>query len=441
MSAIGLIIHREFFSRVKTKAFILTTLLTPFLFLAVTALPTILMMVSDNDDINKVYVLDRTDMYSSLFESSDKYEFVILSEKPENKQEEKTTAFLEITEDLGKNPKAATFFSEKQQPPRELTAYINDKLTEAVRSKKVDDFTTKSNIEPQVVADLQQLLKSKDRINVSTIRLDETGKESETLGEVATVAALALVFCMFFFIMMYGQMVVQSVVEEKTNRIIEVIVSSVRPFDLMMGKIVGVGLVGLLQLVIWLFIGGGAIVGAQLYFGIDMANSVDMQQAQQTMAMLQDNPEFASALSGIFSINWIQVAIALILYFVGGYLLFAALYAMFGSAANDAQEAQQLMMPLTVIQLLAFYVGFAAARNPEGAMSFWCSLIPFTSPIVMMVRAPFEIPLWELAVSVVLLFVTAILMIKLAAKIYRVGILMYGKKVTIAEMFKWLKYK
>lgn len=442
MSAIGLIIHREFFSRVKTKAFILTTLLTPFLFLAVSTIPAILMMVSSNDDISKVYVLDRTGMYSSLFESSDKYEFVILSDKPENKTEEKTTAFLEITEDLNKNPKAATFFSEKQQPPRELTAYINDKLTDAVRSKKVDEFTTKSNIEPQVVADLQQLLKSKDRIHVSTIRLDETGKETETLGEVATIAAMALVFCMFFFIMMYGQMVVQSVVEEKTNRIIEVIVSSVRPFDLMMGKIVGVGLVGLLQLVIWLFIGGGAIIGLQLYFGADMAASMaSNMDTTQAMAMLQDNPEFASTLSGLFSINWIQVAIALLLYFVGGYLLFASLYAMFGSAANDSQEAQQLMMPLTIIQLLAFYVGFAAARNPEGAMSFWCSLIPFTSPIVMMVRAPFEIPIWELALSVVLLFVTAILMVKLAAKIYRVGILMYGKKVTIAEMFKWLKYK
>lgn len=439
MKALGLIIQREFTSRVKTKTFILTTLLTPFLFLAVTALPTALMMLSSNDDISKVYVIDRTDSYFSLFQSTDKYEFVKLADN-DNKPNEKTTAILEISGDLNVNPAGATFYSEKQQPPRELTAYINNVLTDAVRNKKIDDFTQQSNIEPQLVTDLQQILKSKDRINVSTIRLDETGKESETLGQAASITGMALTLCMFFFIMMYGQMVVQSVVEEKTNRIIEVIISSVRPFDLMMGKIVGVGLVGLLQLLIWLIIGGGAIIALQVFFGAGVDATAALE-AQQAMSMLQDNPEMLSAVNGLLMVNWLQVGICLILYFIGGYLLFSSLYAMFGSAANDSQEAQQLMMPLTVILLLAFYTGFAASQNPEGGMAFWCSLIPFTSPVVMMVRAPFEIPIWELAVSVVLLYVTAILMVKLAAKIYRVGILMYGKKVTFAEMFKWLTYK
>jgi ABC-2 type transport system permease protein len=243
---------------------------------------------------------------------------------------------------------------------------------------------------------------------------------------------------MFFFIMMYGQLVVQSVVEEKTNRIVEVVISSVRPFDLMMGKIVGVGLVGILQLAVWLFIGGIAIFFGQLYFG----GALSSLDAQQTMSMVQSNPEMMEGVKGmLFNINWVQIGVCLLLYFVGGYLLFASLYAMFGSAANDSQEAQQLMMPLTIILLLAFYTGFAAANNPEGKMAFWCSLIPFTSPVVMMVRAPYEIPVWELLVSIVLLFVAAMLMVKLAAKIYRVGILMYGKKVTFSEMFKWLKYK
>ncbi|NDV95131.1 ABC transporter permease [Dysgonomonas sp. 521] len=439
MKALGLIIQREFISRVKTKTFILTTLLTPFLFLAVSTIPALLMMLSSNDDISKVYVIDRTDSYFGLFQSTDKYEFVKLSDN-DSKPNEKTTAILEISGDLNTNPAAATFYSEKQQPPRELTSYINNVLTEAVRDRKIDDFTKRSNIEPHVVTDLQQILKSKDRINVSTIRMDETGKETETLGQAASIAGMALTFCMFFFIMMYGQMVVQSVVEEKTNRIIEVIISSVRPFDLMMGKIVGVGLVGLLQLLIWLIIGGGAIVALQILFGAGMDATATLE-AQQAMAIMQDNPEMLSAINGLLMVNWLQVGICLILYFVGGYLLFSSLYAMFGSAANDSQEAQQLMMPLTIVLLLAFYTGFAASQNPEGNMAFWCSLIPFTSPVVMMVRAPFEIPIWELALSVVLLYVTAVLMVKLAAKIYRVGILMYGKKVTFAEMFKWLKYK
>lgn len=436
-SSLGIIIQREFLSRVKTKTFILTTILTPFLFLAVSFLPAALMMISKNDDITKVYVIDRTGNYANLFKSSDKYEFVSLDSK-EEKQNDATTALLEITGDLNANPNAATFYSEKQQPPGGLTNYINGVLTNAVRDKKINDFTTKSNIEPQVVNDLQVLLKSNDRITVSTVRLDETGKESETLGHAASIVSIVLTFCMFFFIMMYGQMVVQSVVEEKTNRIIEVIISSVRPFDLMMGKIVGVGLVGILQLVVWLLIGGIAIFFGQLYFG-GMISGVETQQA---MTMMQNNPEMMEGLKSVlFSINWVQIGACLLLYFVGGYLLFASLYAMFGSAANDSQEAQQLMMPLTVILLLAFYTGFAASNNPEGQMAFWCSLIPFTSPVVMMVRAPYEIPIWELAVSVVVLFVTAFLMVKLAAKIYRVGILMYGKKVTFAEMAKWLKYK
>jgi ABC-2 type transport system permease protein len=442
MKAIKLIIAREFLSRVKTKAFILTTLLIPFLFGAVIALPSLLMIFNSNDDIKKIYVADNTGMYASLFETSKKYEFVNISgSAATSSPKEPATALLQITGDLNQNPKAVTFFSEKQQPPRELTAYINDVLTEAVRNKKIDDFTAKNNIEPQVVTDLQQLLKSKDKINVSTIRWDETGKVTKTLGDVASVVGMVLTFCMYFFIMMYGMLVMQSVVEEKTNRIIEVIISSVKPFDLMMGKIIGVGLAGLLQIAVWLVLGGGIMMAVQMYFGIHPNVDAAMSTQQMMAALGDSNIDVNATLNSIFSINWLQVGICLILYFTGGYLLFASLYAMFGSGANDAQEAQQLVMPLTMLLLVAFYTGFAAARNPEGSMAFWCSLIPFTSPVVMMVRAPFEIPLWQLFVSVVALFGTAVLMVKLAAKVYRVGILMYGKKVSVAEMFKWLKYK
>lgn len=438
MRALGLIIQREFSSRVKTKTFILTTLLTPLLLVGVMVLPTVLAMISSNDDIKTVYVKDDSGLYANLFESSDNYTFINMNKDSVNAKPPAGTALLDITGDLSQNPKAVTFFSEKQQPPRELTSYINGVLTEAVRSKRVDEFAKDKEIEPQLVTDLQNIIKSKERITITSVRLDETGAEQKTVGEAASVVGFVLVFCMFFFIMMYGQMVVQSVVEEKTNRIIEVIVSSVRPFDLMMGKIIGVGLVGLLQLVVWLVIGGGLMAGVLLYFGIEVdATAID----PQAMGMMQDNPEIASLLTELFSINWAQVVVCLILYFIGGYLLFSSLYAMFGSAANDAQEAQQLMMPLTIILLVAFYAGFAAARNPEGGLAFWCSLIPFTSPVVMMVRAPLEIPLWELVTSIIVLFITAILMVKLAAKIYRVGILMYGKKISFGEMMKWLRYK
>lgn len=435
MKAIGLIVQREFFSRVKTKTFILTTILTPLLFIAIGALPTILLMLSSNDDISKVYVIDRTGNYFDLLNSSEDYEFINLT-NDENKDRDKAAALLEITDDLNKNPKAVTFFSEKQQPPRELTAYINKVLSESVRKKKIEEFSEKSNIEPEQIAELQQIINEKNAVQISTIRWDETGQEKETLGDAASFIGMALTFCMFFFITMYSSLVLQSVIEEKSNRIIEVIISSVRPFDLMMGKIIGVGLVGLLQLLIWVVIGGISLTVMQMFIGGQLA------EAQQAMSMVQTDPEMLADISGIINgINWIQVAFCLVIYFIGGYLLFSSLYAMFGSGANDAQEAQQLNMPLTILLLVSFYAGFAAAKNPEGSMAFWCSIIPFTSPVVMMVRAPFEIPIWELALSIVLLFVTAVLMVKLAAKIYRVGILMYGKKITIPEMLKWLKYK
>ncbi|WP_108822603.1 ABC transporter permease [Dysgonomonas sp. Marseille-P4361] len=441
MRALNLIIQREFMSRVNTKAFILTTLLTPFLFVGVIALPTILMVLSDNDNIKKVYVQDETNLYGNLFESSAEYEFVLLK-NGEKKPDEKGTALLSIVGDLNLNGKAVTFYSEKQQPPRELTAYINDKLTDAVRKQKVEAYTHENAIDPQIVANLETILNSKERIEISSVRWDETGEERETLGEVASMAGMALTFCMFFFIMMYGSMVMQSVVEEKTNRIIEVIISSVRPFDLMMGKIIGVGLVGLLQLAVWILIGGGAMFALSIFAdsAIDV-NSISEIRRDGVYYTVNSSELFSESLASIASINWTQIAICLILYFVGGYVLYASIFAMFGSGANDSQEASQLVMPVTILLMVAFYAGFAATRNPEGAMAFWCSLIPFTSPVVMMVRAPFEIPLWELALSVVILFATAVLTVKLAAKIYRVGILMFGKKVTFAEMFKWLNYK
>lgn len=438
MRALGLIIEREFSSRVKTKAFILTTLLTPLLLVAVMVVPTLLMMLSDNDNIKTVYVKDDSGIYTSLFQSSDNYTFISLDEDSVDTRPREGTALLDITGDLSQNPKAVTFYSEKQQPPRELTSYINGVLTEAVKNKRIEEYTKESNVDPQIVSNLQSIINSNDRISITSVRVDETGEEQATVGDIASLVGFGLVFCMFFFIMMYGQMVVQSVVEEKTNRIIEVIISSVRPFDLMMGKIIGVGLVGLLQLVVWLVIGGGLLFGISAFFGIGADASAINPEA---MEMMQNNPDITSSLTEIFSINWGQVIACMLLYFIGGYLLFSSLYAMFGSAANDSQEAQQLMMPLTVILLIAFYAGFAAARNPEGALAFWCSFIPFTSPVVMMVRAPLEIPLWELATSIVILFVTALLMVKLAAKIYRIGILMYGKKISLGEMMKWLKYK
>lgn len=440
MKALQLIIAREYISRVKTKAFILTTLLTPLLMIAVILLPTIIMSIK-NTDIKSVYVIDKTGMYAPLLKNTKDLTFEVLSDENQERNKGEMYALLQIDADLSKMPNAVTFFSEMQKPPTEVTGYISSILTEAVKNKKLEEYTSKKEINADIVTGLQEIVNSKETININTFRLDEAGETKDTVGELASMMGMMFTFIMFFFVMMYGSLVMQSVVEEKTNRIIEVIISSVKPFYLMMGKIVGVALVGLTQVAVWIMIVSLGAISVGIFGGIN----ISADNMGQAMEIASQNKLLAGALdaqlSALLAINWFQVIICFILYFIGGYLLYASLFAMFGSAANDSQEAQQFMTPLTMILLVAFYVGFAASKNPEGTTAIWGSIIPFTSPVVMMVRTPFEIPLWHIVVSLILLYGTAILMTMLAAKIYRTGILMYGKKVSFGEIFKWLSYK
>jgi ABC-2 type transport system permease protein len=245
------------------------------------------------------------------------------------------------------------------------------------------------------------------------------------------------------FIMMYGAMVMQGVMEEKTNRIIEVMISSVRPFDLMMGKIIGIGFVGLTQVFLWGIITTILVsVGGFMFSGgVDVASL----QAGPQMGMMDANALASSSgneIMGIInSINIAEIGISFIIYFIGGYMLYASIFAAIGSAVDSQEDTQQFMAPVTIFMIFALYAGIYSMENPDGPLAFWCSMVPFTSPIVMMVRIPFEIPLWEKLLSVSLLYASAIGIVWLSAKIYRVGILMYGKKPSIKEMVKWIKYK
>ena len=247
------------------------------------------------------------------------------------------------------------------------------------------------------------------------------------------------------FIIMYGGMVMQGVMEEKTNRIIEVMISSVKPFDLMMGKIIGIGFVGLTQVFLWGILTTVLVSGSLFYFGGNTSPE-DMMTAQMTAQGINDVAAGSSDISIqvqeiINSINFGMIGTCFVLYFIGGYLLYAALFAAIGSALEQQEDTQQFMTPIMLLMAFSLYAGIYSMNNPDGPLAFWCSMIPFTSPIVMMVRLPFDIPVWELALSFALLFATAILIIWFSAKIYRVGILMYGKKPSIKEMIKWVKYK
>lgn len=442
MNALKLIIQREYLAAVKTKAFLWTTILTPVFMIVVILLPYYINTLS-NDDIKQIYVVDSTDMYFPLLESNKDYEFIKLRDigaMPSRSDDDTSFALLTIDAVLNDKPTAATLFSEKQQAPRELTQYINEVLTTAVNSKKLNDYTERANIAPEVIATIKDITASKERIKINTKQWSEDGTEKETANEAVTFIGMGFTFLMFFFIMMNGSMVLQSVVEEKTNRIVEVIISSAKPFDLMMGKIIAVAATGLTQLVLWaiiIVVGCGIAIPA---FGIDMSALAGANNTQDLAAMGMD-PKMMEGIVFVQSINWIKLLVCFLFYFIGGYLLYAALFAMFGSAANDSQEAQQFVMPLTIILFLAFYMGFAATRDPEGALAFWGSIIPLTSPIVMMVRLPLEVPMWEILLSLGLLFATAIAAIMLSGKIYRTGILMMGKKVTFKEIFRWITYK
>jgi len=436
MNKIGLIIKREYLRRVSKKSFILLTLLTPFLFAALVFVPLWLSTIK-GDEVRNVAIIDTTGKYASLFENNESFHFIhsdkTLDEYRQGEDKE-VFAFLSITDDLLNNPKAATLYSEKQVPA-ELSRLVNQTLSKQLESEKLASFN---------IPNLKEIIReSKINFNVQTIKWSEDGKESASSATVASIIGMVFTFIIYMFIMMYGAMVMQGVMEEKTNRIIEVMISSVRPFDLMMGKIIGIGFVGLTQVFLWGIITTILVsVGGFMFSGgVDVASL----QAGPQMGMMDANALASSSgneIMGIInSINIAEIGISFIIYFIGGYMLYASIFAAIGSAVDSQEDTQQFMAPVTIFMIFALYAGIYSMENPDGPLAFWCSMVPFTSPIVMMVRIPFEIPLLEKLLSVSLLYASAIGIVWLSAKIYRVGILMYGKKPSIKEMVKWIKYK
>lgn len=441
MSKIGLIIKREYLNRVSKKSFLILTFLTPILFSALIFVPLWLSSIK-GDEVKNVVILDRTGVYAPLFENTDNYKFI---EGTESLEEYKTSgdksvfAILSITDNLLENPKAATLYSEKQIPG-ELSRIVNQTLSKHLENTKMATYN---------IPNLKEIIKeSQIKFEINTIKWSEDGGESESSALVASIVGMLFTVISYMFIMVYGAMVMQGVMEEKTNRIVELMVSSVRPFQLMMGKIIGIGFVGLTQMLLWAILTLTLIMGGQFLF---MGGTVDAQMMQQG-AMMGANgamPGMAEAsqepavkiLGMLQTINWAEIGFFFVIYFIGGYMLYASVFAAIGSAVDSQEDTQQFMTPIMVFMMFSLYAGIYSMENPDGPLAFWCSLIPFTSPIVMMIRLPFEIPLWEKLLSIGLLYITFIGIIWFSAKIYRVGILMYGKKPTIKEMIKWLKYK
>lgn len=386
------------------------------------------------EEVKEVVVVDRTGMYAPCFKSDGNFKYIIgdrmCSEYRE--EENETYAVVSIWDDLTKDPTAARIYS-KKEVSSDLLRAVNNVLGQKIKDQKLSAFN---------IPGLNDVVKQcEEGYEIRTVKWSDNGDEKESNTDVAMFVGIFFTILIYMFVLTYGTMVMQSVTEEKSNRIVELMVSSVKPFTLMMGKIIGVALVGLLQMLIWgvmLFVILG-IVGVA--FGVGDVSLLGAGGVNAMGADAVQNADAAQIFHVLRGMNFVEIILMVVVYFIGGYLLYASFFAGVGSAINSSEDTGQFVAPTMVVMAFALYAGMFSIENPDGSLAFWCSMIPLTSPIVMMVRIPFGVPLWQEIVSVVLLYFTAISMVWIAGRIYRVGILMYGKKPSIVELLKWVKYK
>ena len=452
MSKIGLIISQEYRNRVAKKSFLLMTFLTPILMAALIVTPIFLASIKDDEE-RVVAVVDETGLYEEFFEGlvSEDCSFEVIKEQIIGSKEQEMggdvqlstfnsqlstdySAFVIISDDLSVKPNALTMYSQKQVPSS-IRRFIESSL---------EDYIEEQTLASYNIPKLKEMIsEAKVDVKVTTYKLSEDGVTTSD-SDIASVIGMLTTMLIYMFIFVSGAQVMNSIVQEKVNRIVEVMVCSVRPWELMWGKIIAVGLTCLTQMALW-------VVLTLLIVGVAMGvMDIPLESSQLAMPNAQQladvsgqgfNSQFDSQyISSLLSIDWGFVLVMFVVYFIGGYLLYSSLFAAIGASVDNEADTSQFMMPITIIVLFALYAGIYSAENPDGPLAFWCSMIPFTSPMVMMVRIPFDVPMWQLGLSLGLLALTIVGTIWLSAKIYRVGILMYGKKPTVKEIIKWLKY-
>lgn len=432
MNKILIIIQREFLKRVRTKGFIILTITMPFIMAALVFVPLWLSSI-ENDEQQKVAVIDPTGVYAKALKASKSFAFSALPVITEEMRSEDSPydAVVAISGDLVKNNGKVTIYSHKEIPGNMLD-YIQSKLNETVQKQK---------LEATGIAGLDKIIDDVQRdVNMKTVKWSKEGDEQASSTYVAIIVGGIFTLLIYIFVITYGGMVMQSVIEEKTNRIMELLVSSVKPFQLMMGKIIGVMLVGIAQMALWGVMLSIIMTVASVGFGVSQAQSIAAGQPMPspTMNMSQDTQELLTA---IVNLPYAEIGLMFIIMFVGGYLLYSSFFAATGASINEQEDANQFVVPITMITLFGLYAAMYSIENTDGPLAFWASLFPLTSPIVMMIRIPFGVPLWQELLSIALLYASAFLMIWIGGKIYRVGILMYGKKPSIKEIIKWMRYK
>ncbi len=436
MSKIGIIIQREFNTRVRKRSFIVMTIVTPLLLAALMVAPTLVMLYS-KADTKTIAVVDHSGFVASQLENGKDLAFKI--EAPDASVEElKKNAEgifgVMVVGDVLKNPSDVQIYAHGNIT-MDIEGGVTDRLERIIENEKLKAYNIDS---------LQQILSEvKTNVVLSAYKISDTGEEKESSSVLSMGAAYGFGFLIYMFVFLYGAMVLNGVIEEKSSKVLEVMVSSVRPYELMMGKILGIALVALLQFVIWVvfMIVVGMLV-LNLFMGDALKAAAEAAAAGMPVAMQGVNPNQIAFVNAIRDVGFLAEVIgAFILFFVGGYLLYASMFAAVGSAVDNAADTQQLQLPLTLPLILAIVVLMSVFNNPDGPLAFWFSMIPFTSPVIMMARIPYGVPWWQVVLSAAILYTTFYFMVKFAGKIYRVGIFMYGKKPTWAELFKWMNYK
>ncbi len=440
-----LILKQEYTKRVKKKSFIILTILLPFLIAGVYGL-VIYFSIKDDSEQRTIAVYDETTLFMGEFseEGATSYHFIPKEEYQKLRSNLKGSGYYGLLYIPGNiySANQAQLLSEKQLPI-ELADGIQRKLSRFIENDKRQKVIADSGI-----PDLEERLsQTRTSVKLSTLKVSESGEEKKSSSVVAFIASYAMGLIIYFFVFMYGAMVMRSVMEEKKSRIIEVIISSVKPSQLMAGKIIGTALVGLTQVAIWIVLGGIGLVVVQGFFSPDtaqqMGQSLMESQAGMNPAMAQAAPsnQVTEALEMIGNLNIPLILFCFVFYFLAGYLLYSSLLGAVGAAVDNDEDSQQMVFPVTFPLILSIMLLFPIAKNPEGQLAFWTSIIPLTSPVSMMARVPYGLPTWELLLSMFLLVFTTVGAIYAAAKIYRVGLLMYGKKVNLKELVKWLRYK
>lgn len=434
---IGLIISREYFTRVKKKSFIILTILMPVMIAALIVLPVLLVLHNEKSQTAKVLVVDDTDIFLNAFEETDNTTF---SYKSGDIQAIKQDVFDNNLYDcvfhiLDNSGGLKTNLYYRDNLPSSLQGNLESQMNEIFFDRILQDSL---HIELSKFEKLQDLTK----VDVTTIQVDEEGNERENIAEMNQIIGMICGFFIYFIIIIFASQVLRGVLEEKSNRIVEVLISSVKPMHLLIGKIVGIALVGITQFLIWVLLTFG-ILGVVQLVTPDLMGGQEVTELASAAATVDPDvaamPNLFHEINGYFTVSFVEIILSFFFFFVVGYLIYATLYAATGSVVDNESDSQQYTLPVTIPLILAIVLIPSISTNPNGSLAMWFSMIPLTSPIVMMVRLPAGVPLTQLLISMGLALLFLVFCIWFAAKVYRVGILMYGKKSSWKEIFRWLR--